>query len=25
VRPTDERDFDKLLDAAAYKKLLDDA
>jgi glycine cleavage system H protein len=25
VRPSDERDFDKLLDAAAYKKLLDDA
>jgi glycine cleavage system H protein len=25
VRPSDERAFDKLLDAAAYKKLLDDA
>jgi glycine cleavage system H protein len=25
VRPSDERDFDKLLDAAAYRKLLDDA
>jgi glycine cleavage system H protein len=25
VRPTDPSDFDKLLDAAAYKKLLDDA
>lgn len=25
VRPSDERAFEKLLDAAAYKKLLDDA